>query len=225
MGDAPLRLRPDDPDRRPVRAARAPGPGRGRGWRAGRLRPLARQALRRGADEGVGRLRRRGRDRRGRGRAGRGGRLPAQPRPLHEARCERAPRRPALGAAGHRQDAARAGRRGRGRRAVLLALGVGVHRGHRRRRREPRARPLHPGQGRRPGHHLHRRARRHRPLPRRRRQPRRPRRARADAEPDPDRDGRLLGVGGRHRDRLDQPPRGARLGAAPARAGSTAASP
>ena len=44
--------------------------------------------------------------------------------------------------------------------------------------------------------------------------PRRPRRARADAQPDPDRDGRLLGIGGRDRDRVDEPARGARLGAA-----------
>ena len=47
MADAPLRVRPDDPDRRPLRAPRAQGAGRGRGRRAGRLRPLARQALRR----------------------------------------------------------------------------------------------------------------------------------------------------------------------------------
>ena len=62
-----------------------------------------------------------------------------------------------------------------------------------------------------------------RPRPRRLHDDRRPRRARADPEPDPDRDGRLLGHRGRDRDRLDQPPRGARLRRSCGRAGSTAA--
>ena len=56
----------------------------------------------------------------------------------------RAARRPA----GHRQDAARPRGRRRGRRAVLLHLGVGVHRDDRRGRREPRARPVRAGQDR-----------------------------------------------------------------------------
>ena len=43
-------------------------------------------------------------------------------------------------------------------------LGVGVRRGDRRHRRQPRPRPLQAGQGGRPGDHLHRRARRDRPL-------------------------------------------------------------
>ena len=81
---------------------------------------------------------------------------------------------------------------GEARRAVLLRLGVGVHRGDRGRRRLARARPVQAGRGGGPGDHLHRRARRDRPRPRRqRRRRRRPRRARADAQPDPHRDGRL----------------------------------
>ena len=99
--------------------------------------------------------------------------------------------RAALGPARNRQDAAGPGRRRRGGRAVLLAVGVGVHRDDRRRRRQPRARPVPAGEGRRPGDHLHRRARRHRPRAGQRRQPRRPRRARADPQPDPHRDGRV----------------------------------
>ncbi len=43
---------------------------------------------------------------------------------------------------------------------------------------------------------------------------RRPRRARADAQPDPHRDGRLHGLGGRHRARRDEPPGDPRPGAA-----------
>ena len=72
------------------------------------------------------------------------------------------------GRAGHRQDAARAGRGRRGRRAVLLGVRVRVHRGDRGHRRLARARPLQAGQGGRSGDHLHRRARRDRPLARRR---------------------------------------------------------
>ena len=96
------------------------------------------------------------------------------------------------GPARHRQDAAGPRRGRRGRRAVLLRLGVGVHRGDRGRRRLARARPVPAGQGGRARDHLHRRARRDRPRARRRRRlARRPRRARADAQPDPHRDGRL----------------------------------
>ena len=72
------------------------------------------------------------------------------------------------GPPGHRQDAAGPGRGGRGRRAVLLDLRLGVHRDDRRRRRQPSTRPVRPGQEGRPGDHLHRRAGRHRPGPRRR---------------------------------------------------------
>ncbi len=60
------------------------------------------------------------------------------PRPLHAPRRNCAEGRAALGPAGHGQDAARAGGRRRGRGAVLLDLGIGVHRGDRRRRRQPR---------------------------------------------------------------------------------------
>jgi hypothetical protein len=70
--------------------------------------------------------------------------------------------------------------------------GLGLRRDVRRRRREPRARPLRAGQEERALHHLHRRDRRRRPPPRRRPR-RRARRARADAEPAPRRDGRLRG--------------------------------
>ena len=49
--------------------------------------------------------------------------------------------------AGHGQDAARARGRRRGRRAVLLDLGLGLRRDVRRRRRQPRARPVQGGEG------------------------------------------------------------------------------
>ncbi len=65
-------------------------------------------------------------------------RLPAQPRALRPPRRADAARRAALGRPGHRQDAARAGRRRRGARGVLLDLRLGVHRGDRG-RRAPRA--------------------------------------------------------------------------------------
>ena len=140
-----------------------------------------------------------------------------------------APRRPHPqgraddGPAGHRQDAARARHRRRGRRAVLQHLGLGLRRDVRRRRREPRARPLRAGQEARALHHLHRRDRRRRSSPRRRPR-RRSRRARADAEPAPRRDGRLRVERRRHHHRRDQPPRRARPGASCAPAASTAAS-
>ena len=64
-------------------------------------------------------------------------------------------------------------------RPVLLDVRFGLRRDVRRRRREPRARPLRAGQEPRALHHLHRRDRRRRP-PSRRRARRRARRARAD---------------------------------------------
>ncbi len=76
--------------------------------------------------------------------------------------------RAAVRAARHRQDAAGPRGRRRGRRAVLLALRLGVRRDDRGRRREPGPRPVRPGEEDRAGDHLHRRARRHRPGPRRR---------------------------------------------------------
>ena len=117
------------------------------------------------------------------------------------------------GPPGHRQDAARARRRRRGGRAVLLDLGLGLRRDVRRRRRLARARPLRAGQAEQPLHHLHGRDRRRRPPPRRRPR-RRSRRARADAQPAARRDGRLRGEGQHHHDRGHQPARHPRPGAA-----------
>ena len=129
-------------------------------------------------------------------------------------------RRPPLGPARDRQDAARARGRRRGERPVLLDGRLRVRRGDRRRRRRARARPVQGGEGERSGDRLHRRARRDRPLAdeRHRRLQRRQRRARADAEPDPDRDGRVRLGDERHRHRGDEPARRARPGAASARA-------
>ena len=67
----------------------------------------------------------------------------------------------------HRQDAARPRDRGRGGRAVLHHLGLGLRRDVRRRRREPRARHVRAGQEERALHRLHRRDRRGRPPSRR----------------------------------------------------------
>ena len=122
---------------------------------------------------------------------------PARPgRPAPARRCWRAPSpaRPTCRSS-----------RSRASEFIEMVVGVGA---------SPRARPVRPGQEGRAGDHLHRRARRDRPPARRRRVARRPRRARADAEPDPHRDGRLHGLGGRHRPRGDQPARGPRLRAA-----------
>ena len=110
------------------------------------------------------------------------------------------------GPPGHRQDAARARRRRRGGRAVLLDLRLGLRRDVRRRRRLARARPVRAGQAELALHHLHGRDRRRRP-PSRRRHGRRPRRARADAQPAARRDGRLRGQGQHHHDRGHQPAR------------------
>ena len=89
-------------------------------------------------------------------------------------------------------------------RAVLLDLRLGLRRDVRRRRRQPRARPLRAGQAEQPLHHLHGRDRRRRPPPRRR-HGRRSRRARADAQPAPRRDGRLHDDGQHHPHRGHQP--------------------
>ena len=116
-------------------------------------------------------------------------------------------RRAALRPARHRQDAAGQGGGGRGRRAVLLDLRVGVRRGDRRHRRLARPRPLQDRQGGLAGDHLHRRARRDRALAlAERRLRRRQRRARADAQPDPHRDGRLRVQRRGDRARRHQPP-------------------
>ena len=63
-----------------------------------------------------------------------------------------------VGAPRHRQDAAGQGRRRRGGRAVLQPERLGLRRDVRRGRRGARARPLRPGPGEGPEHHLHRRA-------------------------------------------------------------------
>ena len=76
--------------------------------------------------------------------------------------------RPAVRPARHRQDPAGPRRRGRGERAVLLDLGLGLRRDVRRRRRLSRPRPVRAGEGERPGDRVHRRDRRRRPSSRRR---------------------------------------------------------
>ena len=213
-GADPARLRPHPAAGRPVRAAGpAGGGGRGGRGRPRRLWPLPGPPLR-ARDRPAHHLRGCGRHRRGRGRGGRDRRLPQEPRPLPAAGGH-GPQGGAAGrAARDRQDPARPGRGRRGRRAVLLRVGLGVHRVHRGRGRQPRPGPVRDGQDQRPGDHLHRRAGRHRPCPRRVPQRGRPRRARADPKPDPDRDGRLH----RHRacDRAGrhQPARDPRPGAA-----------
>ena len=168
------------------------------------LRQVARQA-------DVGRLAedhlpRRGRGRRGRRGAARDQGVPREPEEVPGARRAHPQGRAALRAAGHRQDAARARRRRRGRRAVLLDLRLGLRRDVRRRRRLARARPVRAGQAELPLHHLHGRDRRRRPPPRRR-PGRRSRRARADAQPAARRDGRLRDEGQHHPDRRHQPAR------------------
>ena len=95
-------------------------------------------------------------------------RLPRNPEQVPAARRADPQGRAAVRSAGHRQDPARPGGRRRGGRAVLLRLGVGVHRDDRRRRGQPGPRPVRAGQEGGPVDHLHRRARRHRAGPRRR---------------------------------------------------------
>ena len=154
-------------------------------------------------------VRRRRGHRGGQGRARGDRRVPARSEEVHAARRPHPEGRAADRPAGHRQDAARARDRGRGGRAVLLDLGLGLRRDVRRRRREPRARPVRAGQEERALHHLHRRDRRGRSPPRRRPR-RRSRRARADAEPAARRDGRLRVERGRDHHRGHEPPRRAR---------------
>ena len=130
-------------------------------------RPLAREALRRLRPAHD--VRRRGRHRGGRSGARRGRRLPPRPAALPRAGRQDPEGRAAVRAARHRQDAARPRRRRRGRRAVLLRLGLGVRRDGGRRGRQPGSRPVRAGQQGRPGDHLRRRARRDRPRAQRRR--------------------------------------------------------
>ncbi len=111
-----------------------------------------------------------------------------------------------VGMPGHGKDPARKGRRGRGERGLLPHVGLRFRGDVRRRRREPRARPLRAGQTPRALHPLHRRAGRRGPHPRRRLR-RRPRRARADPQPDARRDGRVRHQGRRHHPGGHQPAR------------------
>ena len=106
---------------------------------------------------------------------------------------------------------------------VLQHLRLRVRRDVRGRRRQPRARPVRPGQAQQPVHRVRGRDRRGRP-PARRRPRRLARRARADPQPDPRRDGRLRHEHQRDRRRRHQPPRRPRPGAPAARAASTARS-
>ena len=101
------------------------------------VRQVARQAhVGRLAQDHLPRRRRRGR---GGGGAPRDQGVPREPEEVPGARCAHSQGRAALRAAGHRQDPARARRRGRGGRAVLLDLGLGLRRDVRRRGRLARA--------------------------------------------------------------------------------------
>ena len=82
-----------------------------------------------------GHLQGRRRRRRGEGRAVRDRRVPEGPAEVPEARRQDPQGRPSDGPSRHRQDAARARDRGRGQRAVLLDLRLGLRRDVRRRRR------------------------------------------------------------------------------------------
>ena len=159
-----------------------------------------------------------GRGRRGRGQGGaaRDHRVPEGPAQVPEARGQDPQGRAPGGPARHRQDPAGQGHRGRGQRAVLLDLRLGLRRDVRGGGRLARARPLRAGQEARALHHLHGRDRRGRPAPGRG-PGRRARRARADPEPAPGGDGRLRDQRGRHPHRGHQPARRAGPGAAAAR--------
>ncbi len=175
------------------------------------VRQVQGQARLQGVPEGHLRGRRRGRrgDRGARGDQG----LPQGPGQVPRGRRAHPQRRSALRPSRHRQDAARAGDRRRGGRAVLHDLRLGLRRDVRRRRREPRARPVRAGEAELAGDHLHRRDRRGRPPPRHRHR-RRQRRARADPQPAARGDGRLRPEDQRHPHRRHQPARRARPGAA-----------
>ena len=142
--------------------------------------------------------------RRGEGRAPGDHRVPEGAAEVPEARRAHSEGRAPHGPSGNRQDAARARRRGRSERAVLLDQRLGLRRDVRRRRRLARPRPLRAGQEERAVHRLHRRNRRGRPSSRRRPR-RRARRARADAQSAARRDGRLRVERGRHSGRGDEP--------------------
>ena len=126
-----------------------------------RLRPQPRATLRR-AGAGRALRARRGR-RRSQGRAGRDRRFPQVAREVRGDGRAHPQRRAAGRPARHGQDAdqPRGGRRGG--RALLQHLGLRVRRDVRRRRRQPRARPVRAGQAAGAEHHLRRRDRRGRP--------------------------------------------------------------
>ena len=106
----------------------------------------------------AGQLRRRGRRRRGQGGAARGHRLPEDAREVRPSRRQAAQGDPAGRPARHRQDAAGARGRGRGRRALLLDQRLRLRRDVRGRRRGARARSLRSGEAESALHHLRRRA-------------------------------------------------------------------
>ena len=158
--DAAPQLRPDHAARAAVRLADAPGDGR-----RGRRRSAA-SAARRPSATRTG-------QRASRSRTWRASTRPRtswsrwstswQPRQVRAARRGDPEGVLLVRAARHRQDPAGPRRGRRGRRALLLQLGLGVRRDDRRRRRQPGARPVRAGQGGRALDHLHRRARRDRP--------------------------------------------------------------
>ena len=108
----------------------------------------------------------RGRRRRGRRGAARDQGVPREPQEVPGPRRPHPQGRPAVRPPGNRQDPARPRGRRRGRRALLLDLGIRLRRDVRRRRRLPGARPVRAGQAVEPLHHLHGRDRRRRPPPR-----------------------------------------------------------
>ena len=219
VGRAPHRAAPDPAPRRLLDLPHEPDAGRR--LEGDELRQEPREAdVARLAEGHLQGRRRRGRGGRG---AARDQGVPREPEEVPGARRADPEGRAPLRASRHRQDAARARDGRRGRRAVLLDLGLRLRRDVRRRRRLARARPVRAGEAGEPLHHLHRRDRRRRPPPWRR-HGRRPRRARADAQPAPRRDGRLRAEGQRDPDRRHEPPRHPRSRAAAARAASTARS-
>ena len=131
--------------RRPVRDVLPHADGRPDGLR---VRQVAGQAAVQGHAEDH--VRRRGRRRRGGRGAVRDQGLPAEPVAIPGAGRQDPQGRAALRSARHRQDAAGARRRGRGRGSVLHDLGFGLRRDVRRRRRLPGARPVRAGQAEQP---------------------------------------------------------------------------
>ncbi len=184
--------------------------------RADRLvRPLAAHPVPAELDEND--VRRGGGHRRGESGADGDRRLPQKSGALQPARRPDPARGASQRPARNGQDAAGTRCGGRGRRPILLALGVGVRRGGDRYRRLARPRPLQAGEGRRAGDRLHRRARRDRAHPQLGGDSRWRRGAGADAQPDPYRDGRVHAVDEHHRDRRDEPSRDPRQGPAASR--------